>query len=457
MDEELDKNQERKMCFQMLDDEFLMTQREHLVTFVKNIMHSARNRAIAFLADAGYEIKIPESQMKNIEAAMTAVYLMQWLAKDDHAGDNLHHYLREEYKETDVDYEQTFYSEDYKYASKKSKEWEVIDQHIARQAQAENRSYRKEPEIENKRQSEYAKQQNYAKLWKIELDAKGKLLILHLIFDRKKMFQSTNKREKKNFVLEGYRKYYELYRALLPEKEEDCRNTARNRKYVVTALMLHEMEYTYRFHAVATLAIKQQQRAKQREVPYQTLRNSEEYKKIYFFLCGRFARSEIDEFIRVVNDEGNERIFEYISYDILHYEQDIDNLLDNGESAFDTFKKILMLERLMILLACKVRLPSSMPSWTDNDYAEARQFFETEYPIFQIYHQMMNENHKMHLEEMEPSVCEDCCTAIRTFFEQGTETFHQYAYNPDAPTREDHRQCVKEFRKNHSKHTSDNP
>lgn len=92
-----------------------------------------------------------------------------------------------------------------------------------------------------------------------------------------------------------------------------------------------------------------------------------------------------------------------------------------------------------------------MPSWEEKDFADARQFFETEYPIYQIYNQMMGGNQRMWLEELEPAALDECSTAIKRFYQNDEAYSLQHAYNPEAPMRkEGHRRLV-DYRQNKPK------
>ena len=450
MDEDILKSRQKMDDYQQWGTEIMQTHQNSSIEAIKELMVNALEMSIYLLRHEGLEvIRIPE-QKQYLVSMMTAVYLKYWLEDDPRARDNLRHYMREqEAMERGVSIDKVRYPKGYQYANKKSHEWDVMEGHIARQAQAENRSYYRDPQ--KKRHGGHKNKMGYVQLWKREMSAKGKLLILDLLLHRKNIFETSNKRDHKNLVLEGYRSYHELFKPLLPEKDAKSIHTPeQNRRYVVTAIALHEMEYTYRVHAIGTLARFWLQESKRWGVQYSTLWKSNDIAEPFYQFWARSARIETESMLRLLNAEGGERMMEYISYDVLSSASEIINSFYRIDG-LDYWYQEIALEREMFLVACMMKLPHTMPSWEEKDFANARQFFETEYPIYQIYNQMMGGNQRMWLVGLEPAAPVECSTAIKRFYQNDEAYSLQHAYNPEAPMRkEGHRRLV-DYRQNKPK------
>lgn len=88
-----------------------------------------------------------------------------------------------------------------------------------------------------------------------------------------------------------------------------------------------------------------------------------------------------------------------------------------------------------------------MPAWREQDFADAKHFFEIKYPVFQIYYQMTGRDHHLLLEEMSPDNRNACCATIKNFLNWLITNTLQHAYNPNTPMREELRKDLKSFRK----------
>ena len=446
---------QRKQRRRKVEEYLFQSNENERVAYVKKLMFWSLYDTVRVFEWLGYEFELSTERVQNLVSATTAVYLTQWLGKDPGARDNLHHYLREqEAMERGVSIKDVPHPEGYKYANKKRGELEAIREHIERQAQAEHistptKAAQKEPH------REYADELNYFDLWNIAMDIEGKLLPLKLLQDRKNMFETTNKRDRKNLVLEAYQSYHELFRSLLPEKEaESIYTPEQNRTYVITAMMLQEMERTYRIHAVGTLVRTWMQEAARLGKPNSAIWESEEIAEPFWYYWSRAAKTEVDLDFERFDVLQSERLFPYVSYDILHYKEETEYQFCKGEDPVYILEDQI-LERFMLVAACNLRQPSAMPSWEEKDYADARQFFETEYPIFQIYNQMMGENQRMWMEELEPSELAECCTAIKRCYRNFEEFGLQHAHNPEAPMRRAYQQTLKDCKKTSGKKESE--
>jgi len=439
MDDEERIRRQNRIAFQYIANYIQTNTPDHPVIYVEKMMDIALHLAVKFYnerRDKGdCELRMSEERKQHLISVMTAVYLMDWLKNDRFARDNLHHYMQENSDHTG----------NYINAYKKSKEHKVIKQHIAQQSLAENRNYFQRP-LEEPRRG-YVEEKSFSDLWLAKNAAEGKLLVLDLLLDRKHLFESTNKRDAKNFVLEAYKSYQALYWKLLPRKASNqCDTITETRDYVVSAMMLHEMEYTYRLHATATFAAELYREAERQGVPYQELWDFDKRENAFRALWGRTARSEFDQFTFLLNESGGERIVEYISYDILHSDQEVKALFSE-DAGLEIYIQNVILERYMRLYACSIISPSTMPAWREQDFADAKHFFEIKYPVFQIYYQMTGRDHHLLLEEMSPDNRNACCATIKNFLNWLITNTLQHAYNPNTPMREELRKDLKSFRK----------
>ena len=82
--------------------------------------------------------------------------------------------------------------------------------------------------------------------------SEGKLEILSYLIKREEIFKKGLHRTSNEHLHKCYQDYYDLYRRLDPQNKEAHAIT--DIEYVSTAIMLQEMEYSYRFHAAALLA-----------------------------------------------------------------------------------------------------------------------------------------------------------------------------------------------------------
>lgn len=330
----------------------------------------------------------------------TIEYAYKWLALDPAARQNLHAFCREKFLPQGYEsrlVQKETYGTSYNTIYKTLGRFICEDKMILNQAIAEKRifphknknfdSYNEPNKGKNDNISGYNKLIHFFRLWKLDRYNAGQFLLFQLLFERKVFLGTTSKKDGNNTLKDAYDKYYQIFAELLPEKSK-----LSDEEYVVTCFMVHELEYTNRFHLCAIVG----KYMKDKKLSIDLL-NSEtrEYKLLSErakFTWSRFAESP--SFNTPVTTKG---IFEYVSYDILHYQDQISKLLFNtSDSSYDEYKKKHALDvslvRNMVAILQVIHPLKKMPSWSPEDYKQMRKFFQFKYPIYQVYSQIPHDN-----------------------------------------------------------------
>ena len=202
-----------------------------------------------------------------------------------------------------------------------------------------------------------------------------KLIIIDLLLDYKRILGITTEKDKNDSLQNAYKEYYDLFKSITP----DSAGTMDDRTYVITAMMLHQIEYTYRFHLAALMA-------RLNRTGFSTA------------LFGTLDQKIASLWLPVAKVEGDplftgkeDYIFPYISYDVLCYVPELLNLFSenhllNEEAYFRHYSSIIVL-RNMLLLAMNNVPPEKLPSWTQDDFSKAKLFYLNDYPIYKIFEQ----------------------------------------------------------------------
>lgn len=281
--------------------------------------------------------------------------------------------------------------------------------------------------------------------------SEGKLEILSYLIEREEIFKKGLHRNSNEHLHKCYQDYYDLYRRLDPQNKETHAIT--DIEYVSTAIMLQEMEYSYRFHAAALLAKEMVGR-----VPPIRF---DAHKEDLLLFWGRFANAGGVK--RTIINGNPDLVFEYRSRDILSYSDKIQYLCDCGENhsnCHSTFPQRvasnIILEREILLLLFNIIPPQKMPSWEEKDYHHARLFFEKEYPIYQVYLQACGENGALNMGDMVHKRENDTAyDMIRDFFKWIIASQGEDKYRPEAPGRKHIIGEMKEFTSKRYKPTRD--
>lgn len=106
-----------------------------------------------------------------------------------------------------------------------------------------------------------------------------------------------------------------------------------------------------------------------------------------------------------------------------------------------------MLEREVLLLLLNIIPPQEMPPWKKTDYRNARSFFETEYPIYQVYLQVCSENGILDMGDKSHKRKKDTAyDTIRAFLNWMISCEKEDRYCDKAMGREHLNQQLREFR-----------
>ena len=383
----------------------------------------------------------------------TIQYTYSWLASDHTAYQNLHAFCREKFlpqgRESAADKDS--YGIDYNTMYKSKGRFDLEDKLILEQAIAEKRAYPHNSKKMNTQgdadrvtipTSRYNSLLHFFRLWKLDRYNKGEFLILQLLFERKAFMGTTSKRDGNNSLRDAYVRYYQIFKELEPKK-----NKLTDEEYVVTCFMAHELEYTYRFHLCAVLS----KYMKDQNIPVSMLEEGTEEHVLLSekakYIWSRFAESP--GFNTPITSK---RVFEYVSYDILHYQKQISGLLFSTKDLYD--KNIvdhlldIALVRNMVAMLLARHPVEDMPSWLPEDYHRMRDFFQTRYPIYKIYSQMpCDDAGNLNLGEVNNASKDTCYDYIRKFQKLLIHMGDKDKYNPDSPSREEFMAHLAEYRK----------
>lgn len=400
------------------------------------------------------------TEQKRLVATVISVYLQAWMKSDQKAGQNLNAFYNYGYcsktrrrNRNSVDQGKLpFYYSREALVRQKQKYQTIIEKNIIEQAKVENLCYGSDKDTKKpKQQQDYASKLSWETLCLLDKLSEGKLEILSYLIKREEIFKKGLHRTSNEHLHKCYQDYYDLYRRLDPQNKEAHAIT--DIEYVSTAIMLQEMEYSYRFHAAALLAKEMVGRVP----PFRF----DAHKEDLLLFWGRFANAGGVK--RTIINGNPDLVFEYRSRDILSYSDKIQYLCDCGENhsnCHSTFPQRvasnIILEREILLLLLNIIPPKKMPSWEEKDYHHARLFFEKEYPIYQVYLQACGENGALNMGDMVHKRENDTAyDMIRDFFKWMIASQGEDKYRPEAPGRKHIIGEMKEFTSKRYKPTRD--
>ena len=220
-------------------------------------------------------------------------------------------------------------------------------------------------------------------------------------------------------------------------------------EYVVTSLMAHQMEVSYRIHLSVLVAhyMKQKHLSLNPLKPgYCELRLRERSKNIW----SRFKEANL--LITPLGPAESIPDMEYCSYSILNYPQIITMyLFAPQEEAKEILAESLLdiiLVRTMIYVASAIQPPREIHPWTSQDYQTARKFFETQYPIYDVINQApIGQNGDLDLGEINNEKKDTYYDYIRDIQQILVHMGDMEKYNFDSPMREDFQKEAAEFRR----------
>ena len=376
---------------------------------------------------------LPHRTLENTEQGqalinvVTSIYLQIWLNTDLSATKNVHSFLSKSNRT----------QEQHLALWRSVQISNVIRQIEVECAKAENRYYKKES-------SKICDEKSYGKPISI-LDLSiayksspannnsGSLEIIEYLFTGPRPFLIGTKqprlRESNDRLKECYRQYYALYEDLIPNNT--CLS---DQDYVIRAIMLQECEYTYRFHAIALLA----KAVKENHLELSFRLSDYIWPALLFW--GRWAN--LPEEKPIIIDNPPNDVFEYISFDVLHSPEEVTCLyqIANGQYPhpyLDFHEKNLKLIRDTLLIAINIIPKNKILSWSEKDYSDARQFFEVDYPVYQIYQQACISDGKINWGEVYNKRHDTCYDLIREFISTLINASRENAYNKETLGRED--------------------
>lgn len=325
---------------------------------------------------------------------ITSIYLQVWQKTDPEAGRNIHAFFTHGYDPEVVRITRDCpnqgispFSFSRETLIRQSQKYKVIDDIILSQAKAEHCYYKGDKEEEKSTQQQaYAHKIPWERLCILSKMAEGKLGIIDFLIERESPLIKGLLPESNQYLHQCYQDYYDLYQLLDPTRKTTDNMT--DVEYVALAIMLHEMEYSYRFHAAVMLA-------KMVKSSYPSF-DFDYYKDALLLFWGRFADS--DSMRQMIINNDKDLVFEYTSHDILSYADEMHYLcncekggsIESGDRPMEfleTIRSELLYEHHALLYLFSIIPPREMPEWHEKDYHDARHFFEKEYPIYQVYQQ----------------------------------------------------------------------
>lgn len=386
------------------------------------------------------------SAQKRLIATVISIYLQLWMKSDPKAGRNFNAFY--DYGYCDEIKKRTKYSggygESYPFfysretLFRQKQKYECIEKNIAAQAQNESRGMY-EPDEEAANQQNYACRLSWDTLCLLDKMSEGKVGILNYLLERKTMFEKGSHCCSNEYLYDCYQDYYDLYRSLDP-RNPDTKSMS-DIEYVSMAMMLQGMERSYRFHAAALLAKEISEK-----IPSFCFDDYEQELRLFW---GRFAH--VDEGKQSVMTRNSHSVFEYSSRDILSYPDKIQYLCSCKKDHNPEFLKKagddIMLEREVLLLLLNIIPPQEMPPWKKTDYRNARSFFETDYPIYQVYLQVCSKSGILDMGDKSHKRKKDTAyDTIRAFLNWMISCEKEDRYCDKAMGREHLNQQLREFR-----------
>lgn len=372
----------------------------------------------------------------------TAEFIKQWFLHDKNISKNINSFSNDKYTKIEKKRYHTPSSNSSIALSqmlrRQYKKRIALKELNVKQAEAEGRLVRRPSDKSTSNASDGKRGSvpvHFSNLWYIEKMSTGELRILDLLYGKKELLSVTQEKGKNDSLCTACKSYYSIYRSLIPvQKRADVRISnetpvLENSEYTITAILMYALESELRIHATIMLA---------KHIKDNSLKiNFDDYTDQILCTWGRFADIE-ENGIRKINPPN--RIFEYISYDVLHVPDEISFILDHSLSAKRSMTlhlKNIAVERAMLLLMDKIMPTFSIHSWTEKDYQDARHFFETDYPLYQNYIDICNRHGEFDLGEVNSETHDTCYDYIREFAQWFIDTSKKHAYNSEAPGRKE--------------------
>lgn len=318
------------------------------------------------------------SSYENIVNILTAIYLSKWLNSDPHAYKNLHAFAVSRFSNVPQPPTDSYFNEENNYnslvrASKKysklsaglkdilSQEWPYV--HPSKEKNPKSR-----------------KMYHFKDLWMIEAISDTGWDLLSLYFEYKKFLQTTSKKvtksgkESNDPLINAYKDYLLRFHSLIPSLNTS--NVASQKyndiEYVVTSMMLYEMEYSTHFLLSARIA-----------------QHMDSYSIIPDF--DKIADKLASFYFSIADDDGHQdfrnghpRVVLPIRPFVIcpSYFNNCHYIFDESFYSYQymAFYGIsLLIIRALLVTLLQVKPPWELPSWTNQDYKAARYFYEKDF------------------------------------------------------------------------------
>ena len=238
---------------------------------------------------------------------------------------------------------------------------------------------------------------NLFHLWQMD-QLKDHKKYMEFIYELAKS-KSTSKNTGNTPLVDALIDFYELADLLNPEKAKKANRKLSDEEYVITAIMLCEMERCAHFHLFAMIAkhytdVERPERRMTAELFVNSNATSDSrwvfpYDVFYIF-WGRFT-------------ENKENFINNALCDFTDYQSEVGILFDgtkishgrmNRKKPWNGYmlKKSRHIATDLYNVAAKHLPFDKLPQWSKEDYHFARRFFEQEYPVYKIYEQFCGDN-----------------------------------------------------------------
>lgn len=302
----------------------------------------------------------------------TVIYLEEWLENDSNATQTINSFAYQPYRlqseaKCKRDLIREAEQESYVKALREA-EATYKSMHEQREKQAEAEDAIKQP-LNEKGSNRAGRPYDFITLRFMELYAPSnnyprRLSIFDLLALRKHLMSVTSDKGGYNSLSRAYEDYYNIFKDI---KDMDAR------RYVVASMQIHKLEMTYHYHLFLLLA------------KWMEDCSDKETKQRLMDIAPLWARYKYSIPLNL-SGECTEKKYEDQPYDILSY-MDLMRLLlreegKTGSNYFVEYRRILLITVMQMNATMPVR---EQPSWTDQDFSDAEQFFREAYPIAEKY------------------------------------------------------------------------
>lgn len=380
-----------------------------------------------------------------IRTILVALYIKVWLMADPTAAQNLHAfykygYTKEIYRESrDCPNDNTkCFLFSWPMLVRQYKTMLKVRQYTDEQRQKENRKSKiDQTRTESEPVQQYGKKLSWLTLCEAEKRASGNLQIMTNLLENRMIYHRKSNQESNKYLQECFQLYYDLFRKLKDATEEDSDMT--DIEYVATAITLHEIECSYHFHAAILLA----KRFKDYDGDFDC------FQEEMSLFWGRFAHIDGENQTKY----NNNALFEFRLYDILNYQPEIEYLYQKIMHGIQNEKFLRQVRYELIIVneayswLCNIIEREQLEPWSPEDYRFVREFYEKEYPIYEIWSQGCDEKGTVNLGKISRKRKRNTGYDNVRKFMVALCTPQKNEYNPESPNREKVSKGVREYKR----------